>query len=82
MTSSATSPSSTTQSSTAKPFGATSIAAGATNTSSSLAQSPTAIPSMLKPAYATTPSANSLMNLYGSFAAPAQTQQLSPTGGR
>jgi hypothetical protein len=38
--------------------------------------------SQLQPAYAATAGANALMNLYGSFAAPTQSQQLSPTGGR
>jgi hypothetical protein len=61
---------------------ASSILSGSTNTTSSLTPNLSAMPSMLQPAYATTPSANALMNLYGSFAAPAQTQQLSPTGGR
>jgi flagellar basal-body rod modification protein FlgD len=38
--------------------------------------------SQLQPAYAAAIGTNALMNLYGSFTAPAQTQQLSTTGGR
>jgi|SRR5579863_7692847 flagellar basal-body rod modification protein FlgD len=38
--------------------------------------------SQLQPAYAAAMGTNALMNLYGSFTAPAQSQQLSTTGGR
>jgi flagellar basal-body rod modification protein FlgD len=82
MTGTATSQTGTSQSSTTNPSNASSIVSGSTNTSSSLTPNISAIPSVLQPAYASTPSANALMNLYGSFSAPVQTQQLSPTGGR
>ena len=38
--------------------------------------------SQLQPAYAAAIGSNALMNLYSSFTAPTQTQQLSTTGGR
>jgi hypothetical protein len=37
---------------------------------------------LLQPGFAAAAGSNALMNLYGSFTAPTQTQQLSSPGGR
>jgi flagellar basal-body rod modification protein FlgD len=70
------------QSTAAVASGASGIGSASTNTQATHIPSVSAMQTQLQSAYSNAAGTNALMNLYGSFTAPAQTQQFSTTGGR